>query len=164
MSIIEKIHDDYIHDIEYHGDAIHRATDRYETWRYIAHRLPDMDFCKKYWTRVYDKYTLELSIPWDIAVADKIGKELVDNGWSLNETIDREPSGNTAAFIYVLDEEGFDDWHMYKVRVYKVRVIMQAYEYITEGQTCKLIQVGEEVVERVKPIYKIECEDPAPIP
>ena len=160
MSIIEKIHDDYIHDIEYHGDAIYRATDRYETWRYIAHRLPNMDFCKQYWIRIYNKHTLEISIPWNIAVADRIGKELVDNGWILKKTIDRSPSDSVTTFVYSIEEKDTYD----EYRVFEFRVIMQAYEHEIEGQACKLIKVGEEVVERVKPIYKIECEDPAPIP
>jgi hypothetical protein len=160
MSIIEKIHDDYIHDIEYHGDAIYRATDRYETWRYITHRLPDMDFCEKYWARLYDKYTLQILIPWNIAVADKIGKELLDKGWELERTIERESDGNTATFIY--EYQTVDNYG--DRRFFQVNIVMEANERPMEGQACKLIKVGEEVIEKVKPIYKIECEDPAPIP
>jgi hypothetical protein len=162
MDIFENIKKDYYRDLEYHSRCISSAMERYEKWEDASRIIPKFDFDipgSTYFT-VHCYNTISIGIPWNIALADRMGLELEKKGWELVKTSEREPSDVSMTFTYEYVIYSANDDNT----TYTIEIRLCANEYKVDGQACKLVKVGEEVKERIIPIYKIECEDPEPIP
>lgn len=151
MRIEERVKEQYQNNILSLASTIHSYSKQYDALMELVRYFPDEFELGNYDVIEYATYAkvIEIRIPYNMDRADQILKQFVEIGWS--ERKEPEKSGTSATFYYQYDRYNNDP--------IKLDLSMCARTWDYPGQSCKLVQVGVEQVER--PVYEVRCPDPA---
>lgn len=149
MKFTERTKDQYQKSILGLASTIGSYTKQWEALSSIAYHFPeDVEFTE-YDSIEYGVYsqTVEIRIPYNMNRADEMLAYFEGAGWS--ERKEAVKDGATVTFYYKYERYNDDP--------IKLDLTMCARNWDYPGQSCKLVQVGTETVER--PVYEVRCKD-----